>query len=258
MVFALALAFSVPGRAMAWRSSGATNDELVDNLRTNGVIEHADVAAAMKAVDRGFYVVKGTGNPYVDSPQGIGFGATISAPHMHAHCLEVLRPWLKPGARVLDVGSGTGYLTALFAQFVGEKGLVESYEARPHHLAQAERNVRAFWQVENVRFHLGKLEEAELEEAAYDGVALDLMEPWKALEKAALALKPDRFLVAYLPNITQVLELVRAAEAHPFRLERVLEVGWREWEVRLPVAHPRFQQVGHTAFLVALRRWKAS
>ena len=78
------------------------------------------------------------------------------------------------------------------------------------------------------------------------------------MEKAALALKPDRFLVAYLPNITQVLELVRAAEAHPFRLERVLEVGWREWEVRLPVAHPRFQQVGHTAFLVALRRWKAS
>ena len=115
MVFALALAFSVPGRAMAWRSSGATNDELVDNLRTNGVIEHADVAAAMKAVDRGFYVVKGTGNPYVDSPQGIGFGATISAPHMHAHCLEVLRPWLKPDARELDVGSGTGYLTALFA-----------------------------------------------------------------------------------------------------------------------------------------------
>ena len=112
--------------------------------------------------------------------------------------------------------------------------------------------------MENVRFHLGKLEEAELEEAAYDGVALDLMEPWKVLEKAALALKPDRFLVAYLPNITQVLELVRAAEAHPFRLERVLEVGWREWEVRLPVAHPRFQQVGHTAFLVALRRWKAS
>ena len=165
---------------------------------------------------------------------------------------------LAPGMRVLEAGTGSGGLTLFLARAVGEKGLVESYEARPHHLAQAERNVRAFWQVENVRFHLGKLEEAELEEAAYDGVALDLMEPWKVLEKAALALKPDRFLVAYLPNITQVLELVRAAEAHPFRLERVLEVGWREWAVRLPVAHPRFQQVGHTAFLVALRRWKAS
>lgn len=167
-------------------------------------------------------------------------------------------PGPRPGDAGPRAGTGSGGLTLFLARAVGEKGLVESYEARPHHLAQAERNVRAFWQVENVRFHLGKLEEAELEEAAYDGVALDLMEPWKALEKAALALKPDRFLVAYLPNITQVLELVRAAEAHPFRLERVLEVGWREWEVRLPVAHPRFQQVGHTAFLVALRRWKAS
>lgn len=36
----------------------------------------------------------------------------MSAPHMHAHCLEVLEPMLRPGARVLDVGSGTGYLTA--------------------------------------------------------------------------------------------------------------------------------------------------
>ena len=143
MVFTLALAFSVPGRAMAWRSSGASNDELVNNLRNNGVIEHADVAAAMKAVDRGFYVVKGTGNPYVDSPQGIGFGATISAPHMHAHCLEVLRPWLKPGARVLDVGSGTGYLTALFAQFVGEKGLVVGVDHIPDLVSQSEKNLRA-------------------------------------------------------------------------------------------------------------------
>lgn len=34
----------------------------------------------MCAVDRGKYVIRG--NPYVDSPQGIGYGVTISAPHM--------------------------------------------------------------------------------------------------------------------------------------------------------------------------------
>jgi len=82
------------------------------------------------------------------------------------------------------------------------------------------------------------------------------MEPWKVLAKATEALKPDRFLVAYLPNITQVLELVQRAEGLPLTLERVLEVAWREWEIRLPVAHPRFQQVGHTAFLVVFRKWK--
>ncbi|AFV76387.1 tRNA (adenine(58)-N(1))-methyltransferase TrmI [Thermus oshimai] len=165
---------------------------------------------------------------------------------------------LAPGMRVLEAGTGSGGLTLFLARAVGPEGLVDSYEARPQHLKQAEANVRAFWPHDNVRFHLKALEEAELEGEAYHGVALDLMEPWKVLPKAALALMPDRFLVAYLPNITQVLELVKGAEGLPLRLERVLEVGWREWEIRLPVAHPRFQQVGHTAFLVVFRRWKAS
>ncbi|GAB5601814.1 tRNA (adenine(58)-N(1))-methyltransferase TrmI [Thermus sp. FJN-A] len=165
---------------------------------------------------------------------------------------------LAPGMRVLEAGTGSGGLTLFLARAVGREGLVESYEKRPQHLAQAEANVRAFWQVENVRFHQGSLEEARLEPESFHGVALDLMEPWAVLERASEALMPDRFLVAYLPNITQVLELIRRAEGLPLRLERVLEVSWREWEVRLPVAHPRFQQVGHTAFLVAFRKWKVS
>lgn len=41
-----------------------------------------------------------------DYPLAIGEGQTISAPHMHAICLELLEAHLKPGARVLDVGSG--------------------------------------------------------------------------------------------------------------------------------------------------------
>lgn len=36
-------------------------------------------------------------NPYTDAPQGIGFGVTISAPHMHAHALELLREHLVKG-----------------------------------------------------------------------------------------------------------------------------------------------------------------
>ncbi|EFJ52431.1 hypothetical protein VOLCADRAFT_56082, partial [Volvox carteri f. nagariensis] len=53
--------------------------------------------------------------PYQDAPQALGFGATISAPHMHAACVELLAEQLRPGARVLDVGSGSGYLTLVFA-----------------------------------------------------------------------------------------------------------------------------------------------
>jgi tRNA (adenine57-N1/adenine58-N1)-methyltransferase len=165
---------------------------------------------------------------------------------------------LAPGMRVLEAGTGSGGLTLFLARAVGPSGLVDTYEKRPHHLKQAVENVRAFWQADNIRFHEGSLEEASLEKEAYDGVALDLMEPWAVLGVAAEALKPDRFLVAYLPNITQALELIAKAEGLPLVLDRVLEVGWREWEVRLPVAHPRFHQVAHTAFLVAFRKWKVS
>ncbi|KAH9948652.1 protein-L-isoaspartate O-methyltransferase [Amylocystis lapponica] len=66
---------------------------------------------AMSKVDRANYVYN-KASAYEDLPQPIGHGATISAPHMHAHTMENLLPLLCPGARVLDIGSGSGYLVA--------------------------------------------------------------------------------------------------------------------------------------------------
>lgn len=45
----------------------------------NGIIKTPSVEECMRAVDRGHY---SKNNPYTDSPQGIGFAVTISAPHM--------------------------------------------------------------------------------------------------------------------------------------------------------------------------------
>ena len=63
-------------------------------------------------------------SPYEDSPQGIGHAATISAPHMHAHASESLLPYLHPAAKILDIGSGSGYLTHVLANLVGTEGRV--------------------------------------------------------------------------------------------------------------------------------------
>lgn len=54
----------------------------------------------------------------------IGFHARISAPHMHASAAESLLQFLYPGAQVLDVGSGSGYLTHVLANLVGADGRV--------------------------------------------------------------------------------------------------------------------------------------
>ncbi|VEL08216.1 unnamed protein product [Protopolystoma xenopodis] len=89
----------------------------------NRVITSEQVYKTMLQVDRSFFVKN---SPYEDRPQSIGFSATISAPHMHAYAMEALKAHLKPGARVLDVGSGSGYLTVCFALMVRFDNLINS------------------------------------------------------------------------------------------------------------------------------------
>jgi protein-L-isoaspartate(D-aspartate) O-methyltransferase len=99
----------------------------------NGIFTSQRVGEAMAKVDRSNYVLDKS-DAYMDSPQPIGYDATISAPHMHAHATEHLLPFLRQGARVLDVGSGSGYLTAVFHHLVhgtDTKGKVVGIEHIP-------------------------------------------------------------------------------------------------------------------------------
>lgn len=50
----------------------------------------------MESVDRKDFIEN---NPYFDTPQSLGYGVTISAPHMHAYCLELLEEYLQPGMK---------------------------------------------------------------------------------------------------------------------------------------------------------------
>ncbi|TKR87397.1 hypothetical protein L596_011799 [Steinernema carpocapsae] len=114
--------------SMAWRSHGRSNSELVAALQRNGVFQGERVHDAMLAVDRADFCPT---NPYLDAPQTIGYNATISAPHMHAAALELLLPKLNNGSHVLDIGSGSGYLTTCLAKMVGHDGVVVGIEHIP-------------------------------------------------------------------------------------------------------------------------------
>ena len=78
---------------------------MVENLQRYGVVTSQKVAEVMETIDRALFVPDGS-PPYDDSPMAIGYNATISAPHMHGSCLQLLQENLQPGMRVLDVGSG--------------------------------------------------------------------------------------------------------------------------------------------------------
>jgi protein-L-isoaspartate(D-aspartate) O-methyltransferase len=75
----------------------------------------------MAKIDRKNYVPEDIAHScYSDIPRPIGFNTTISAPHMHAMTLERLKDHLKPGGKALDIGTGSGYIAASFAEAMGK------------------------------------------------------------------------------------------------------------------------------------------
>ena len=86
---------------------------------------------------------------YSDGPLSIGFGQTISQPYIVALMTELLRPHAR--MRVLEIGTGSGYQTAVLAECVGE---VYTVEIVPELSRRAEELLRDLGYT-NVRFRVG-------------------------------------------------------------------------------------------------------
>ncbi|KAK4735174.1 hypothetical protein R3W88_009435 [Solanum pinnatisectum] len=158
-----------------WSGSAVNrNRGMTEQLRRYGVIKSQKVTEIMETVDRGLFVPEGT-PAYVDSPMSIGYNATISAPHMHAMCLELLEDRLQPGMHALDVGSGTGYLTACFALMVGPQGRVVGVEHIPELVAWSIKNVEKsaaapLLKEGSLSLHVGDGRKGWPEHAPYDAI----------------------------------------------------------------------------------------
>lgn len=99
------------------------------------------IAAAFDAVPRrDFLPVDSRDRAGFDGPIPLGHGQTNSQPRTVADMLRLLD--VHPGHRVLDVGAGSGWTTALLGRLVGETGLVTGVEIVPELAVWGEQNVR--------------------------------------------------------------------------------------------------------------------
>lgn len=191
-------------------------ERLIESLR-NYVSDR--VVEAMARVPRELFVPEEL-RPmaYEDRPLPIGYGQTISAPHMVAMMCDLLD--LHEGMKVLEVGGGCGYHAAVMAELVGPSGHVYSVERIPELVEMARRNLeRAGYR--NVSMILGDGTLGYSEQAPYDRISVaasapDIPEPLKE------QLRPGGRMVIPVGSYSQ--DLLVVTKNHDIRVERAMGV----------------------------------
>jgi len=92
-------------------------------IEERGVRDPKVLAAMRKVARHRFVLPEYQGEAYADHPLPIGSGQTISQPYIVAAMTELLR--LKPGDRVLEIGTGSGYQAAILAELTDKVYSVE-------------------------------------------------------------------------------------------------------------------------------------
>jgi len=133
-----------------------------DQLIPRGIKSEA-VLSAMNTVPRHLFVPENLRSfAYNDYPMPIGFEQTISQPYIVAYMTEQLDP--VPGIKVLEIGTGSGYQTAILAQLGCEVYSVELLGE----LVDEARKILAILHYDNVKIKHGNGFEGWPEEAPFD------------------------------------------------------------------------------------------
>ena len=133
-------------------------------IRARGVCDPL-VLAAINKVPRHLFVPEGMrGFAHADEPLPIGQGQTISQPYIVAYMTEALG--LQGGERVLEVGTGSGYQTAVLAEIAREVWTVEIVES----LALQARSILDSLGYANIHYRVGDGSGGWPEAAPFDAV----------------------------------------------------------------------------------------
>ena len=152
-----------------------------------------------------------------------------------------------PGARVVEIGCGSGAMTIALARAVHPGGEIYTYDRRPEFLRLAAANCSEAGFEEAIRFRHREPDEAL--EADTDVFFCDVPEPWLEVPEAYASLRGSGRFGAATPTYNQAERLAAALIGGGFAMTKTVEVLVRHILARPGRTRPAHRMIGHTQLL---------
>ncbi|HSY99281.1 MAG TPA: protein-L-isoaspartate(D-aspartate) O-methyltransferase [Terriglobales bacterium] len=178
-------------------------------LRGRGIRDERVLAAMFRVPRHEFVSEEHRDQVYEDHPIPIGEGQTISQPYIVAIMLEALA--LNPSDTVLEIGTGSGYQTALLSELTRQVYSVERHEA----LARAARATLARLGFNNVEVFVGDGSRGLPDRAPFDAIVVSAAAPQIPPPLFEQLREGGRMVIPVGPAHAQELQLVRKHEGQP-------------------------------------------
>ena len=178
-------------------------------LRARGIADERVLVAMSRVPRHEFAPEPYLEQAYEDHPLPIGEGQTISQPYIVALMLEALR--LSPGDRVLEVGTGSGYVTAVLAELAAHVVSIERHVS----LADTARRLLDTMGYTNIRVVDGDGTRGFPEAAPYDAIFVSAAAQATPPALISQMTETGRMIIPVGADDTQQLRLIRMKNGQP-------------------------------------------
>jgi tRNA (adenine57-N1/adenine58-N1)-methyltransferase len=156
---------------------------------------------------------------------------------------------IQAGVTVIEAGTGSGGMTTVLAQMVGDTGHVYSYDIRDDMQRLARKNLELVGLSHRVTFKQRNIS-AGFDETDVDAFFLDVPNPWDFTAQVRRALKGGGFFGAIVPTANQVSDLLVALQRDGYEYVEVCELLLRYYKVAPARLRPADRMVAHTCYLI--------
>ncbi|HET9407151.1 MAG TPA: protein-L-isoaspartate(D-aspartate) O-methyltransferase [Candidatus Sulfotelmatobacter sp.] len=178
-------------------------------LRDRGITDDRVLAAMLRVPRHEFIAVPFRDEAYEDHPLPIGSGQTISQPYIVASMLQALH--LAASDKVLEVGAGSGYVTALLAELAAEVVSIERHQV----LAAQAQQALVTLGYDRVRIVVGDGTQGFAPAAPYDAIIVSAAAPQLPVLLVSQLREGGRMIVPVGPDDAQQLQLIRIENGQP-------------------------------------------